>query len=91
MLKQNSNTIAGKIPLTRHQKNKKKKEGEKKRKEGISTTPNLKDVSWLQTAQLVTGCNCEMLIRKSGWWIDCELAMSWPSPVILHEGVFFFF
>lgn len=51
-------------------------------------TQNTEDVSVQQTAEPVTECNCEMIIGKSGWWIDWELAMSQPSPLILSEGCF---
>lgn len=41
-----------------------------------------------QTAEPVTECDCEMIIRKSGWWMDCELVMSRPSSLILCDGFF---
>lgn len=47
------------------------------------------DISVQQTAEPVTECNGEMIIRTSGWWMDCELAMSRPSSLILCDGFFF--
>lgn len=44
-----------------------------------------------QTAEPVIECDCEMIIGKSGRWMDSELAMSRPSSLILCDGFFFFF